>query len=136
MANENLPGHIRAFFNPASYPHPVKDVQFIQTHISWIFLTGEVAYKIKKPVDLGFVNFSTLVKRKKTCEAEISLNRRLAPDIYLDLLSIYKEGDAYRMGGNSNRNHRIIDYAIKMVQFSQHDLFDVRLQQGHFNPAW
>ena len=64
-------------------------VRVIETHISWVLLTDTLAYKIKKPVDFGFLDFSTLERRKRFCEAEVALNRRLAPQIYLDAVPIY-----------------------------------------------
>ena len=64
----------------------------VETHISFIVLTGDFAYKIKKPVDLGFLDFSTLEKRKYYCEQELILNRRTAPDIYLDVVAVTPEG--------------------------------------------
>ena len=68
--------------DPFAYPHPVGRVELVQTHISSVFLTGEVAYKLKKPVDFGFLDFTTPELRKRFCEAEVELNRRLAPDVY------------------------------------------------------
>ena len=71
-----------ALLHRSSYPHAVSSVRIIETHISWVLLTGTWAYKIKKPVDLGFVDFSTLQLRRRACEEELRLNRRLAPRIY------------------------------------------------------
>jgi len=74
-----LPPLIRALLtDPACYDHAVGNVQMVETHISWVLLTGEFAYKIKKPVGLGFLDFSTLALRQQACEDEVRLNRRLA----------------------------------------------------------
>ena len=91
---------ITALLNPALYDHPVLNIQLIETHISWVILTGPYAYKIKKPVNLGFLDFSTLEKRKYYCEEELRLNRRLAPEIYLisDLPSEMKWSDVLTTG--------------------------------------
>ncbi len=85
MAENNLPVLIRALLNPASYDHPVTTIELVETHISWVLLTGTYAYKIKKPVNLGFLDFSTLEKRRFYCEEELRLNRRFAP-AYLDVI--------------------------------------------------
>ena len=85
--------------NPALYDHPVKDFQVIETHISWVILTGDYAYKIKKPMDFGFLNFSTLERRKHFCEEELRLNRRLADNLYLDVLPITGSAEAPALGG-------------------------------------
>ena len=75
---------IQALQDPALYDHPVEDFSVIETHISWVILTGNFVYKIKKPVNLGFVDFSTLDKRQHFCAEELRLNRRFAPDLYLE----------------------------------------------------
>ena len=67
--------------DPGCYPHPINEVSIVETHISWVILTGEYAYKIKKPVSFSFVDFSTLERRRWFCEEEVRLNRRLAPDV-------------------------------------------------------
>src|ERR1700722_7296919 len=72
----------------AAYPGPVSRIEKLETHISWLFLAGGFAYKVKKPVDLGFVNFMTIERRRPFCDEERKLNLRLAPDLYLDVLAI------------------------------------------------
>lgn len=140
MDREKLPAHIQALFDPLAYPHQTDEIRLIQTHISWVFLTGDFAYKIKKPVNFGFLDFSSLSKREKACADELILNRRLAPEIYLNVLPIYIKSDQHntdcRIGVNSTDHVEIIDYCLKMVQFEQHDLFDIRLQQNRFDPLW
>ena len=78
---------VEALSDPAFYPHPVDEVQFLQTHISSVFLTGEFVYKLKKPVNFGFLDFSTVELRKLYCRAEVELNSRLAPSVYLTATS-------------------------------------------------
>ena len=79
---DQLPPLIRALLaDPSCYDHAVAQVRLIETHISWVLLTGEYAYKIKKPLNLGFLDFSTLAQRKQACAEEVRLNRRLAPEI-------------------------------------------------------
>ncbi len=105
---------IQALQNPAFFDHPVSHFQVIETHISWVLLTGDYAYKIKKPVDLGFLNFSSLAKRRHYCLQELALNRRLAPQIYLDVIAIGGKPESPVLG-----TEPIIEYAVKMRQFSQ-----------------
>jgi len=134
--HEDLPDHLLSLLDPSTYPHPVNEISLIQTHISWVFLTGGYVYKIKKPVDFGFLDFTTLNKRKNACLDELRLNRRLAPDLYLDVLSIYICNDCYLIGKPDESADQIVDYALQMVQFDQQDLFSNRLMHGNFNPRW
>src|SRR3989338_3049158 len=85
----HLPPMIRALLcDPGCYDHAVGKVQLAETHISWVLLTGDYAYKLKKPVNLGFLDFSTLALRQQACADEVRLNRRLAPDYYLGVVAI------------------------------------------------
>ncbi|HDZ37278.1 MAG TPA: hypothetical protein ENH62_03155, partial [Marinobacter sp.] len=87
--SETPPGNLLlALQNPELYNHPVDGFQIIETHISQVILTGQYAYKIKKPMNFGFLDFSTLAHRKHFCEEELRLNRRLAEPLYLDVLPI------------------------------------------------
>ena len=104
----------------------------IQTHISWVFLAGDYAYKLKKPVDFGFLDFTTLAKRKHFCERELELNQRTSPEIYLSVLPVCESDDIFALGGSSN----IVDYCLKMHRFSQSDLLDRRLKAYSFEDSW
>ncbi len=106
---------IQALQNPRIYPHEIHQFEVIQTHLSWIILTGSYAYKIKKPLNLGFQDFSTLEKRKYYCELETTLNKRLAPDLYIGVVAITGTSTNPELNGTSAP----IEYAIKMHQFSQ-----------------
>ncbi len=112
--------------NADVYDHPVGDIELIETHISWVVLTGDYAYKIKKPVDFGFLDFSTLGKRKKYCEQELQLNRRLAPDIYLKVVSISGSVETPIISVEKEA----FEYAVKMWQFPQSAQLDNMLQAG------
>jgi len=127
-----LPEHLRCFLDPAFYPHPTQQVEMLQTHISWVFLTGEFAYKVKKPVNFGFLDFSTLEKRHLYCDEELRLNRRLAPELYLDVLPIGLNARQYQLGSKTG----IVDYCLCMRQFSQANLLSTRLEQGTFQAEW
>ncbi|SFN23563.1 hypothetical protein SAMN05660284_00959 [Formivibrio citricus] len=111
---------VEALKNPACYPHPVDEVCVIETHISFVLLTGPFAYKIKKAVDLGFVDYTTLEKRRFYCNEELRLNRRLAPQLYLETVVISGAPDSPRFGQDDGA----LEYAVKMRQFSQQDLLD------------
>jgi len=102
-----------AMGNPAFYPHPVAQVERRDTHISSVFLTGPWVYKIKKPVDFGFLDFSTLEKRRKYCERELRLNARLSADVYVEVATIRERGDGSLCLGQDGR---VVEYAVKMRQ--------------------
>ncbi|MDD5299622.1 MAG: AAA family ATPase [Gallionella sp.] len=116
----NYPPLIRALFSPACYDHAVTQIRLIETHISWVLLTGEYAYKIKKPVNLGFLDFSTLALRRQACADEVRLNRRLAPELYLGVVAITGSANAPHVDGQSANppTEEAIEYAVKMRQFS------------------
>lgn len=105
-------------------------ITLIQTHISYVLLTGDFAYKIKKPVNLGFLDFSTLQRRKHFCEEEVRLNRRGAPDVYLDVETISQQGDGFCIGGSGAP----VEYAVKMRQLPQDGLFSNLLASGQLGP--
>jgi len=116
MADEaKYPAIVRSLLKPDNYDHPVDSVELIETHISWVFLTGAFVYKVKKPVDMGFLDFSTLEKRHYYCNEEFRLNSRLAPEIYLGVVTVTGPEDQATIAGSGN----IIDYAVKMLQFPQ-----------------
>lgn len=99
----------------SAYPHAVTSIEILETHISWVVLTGPYAYKIKKPVDLGFVDFTSLSRRRNFCEEELRLNRRLAPDLYLDVLPICGTVQSPRIGGAETP----IEWCVRLRQFDQ-----------------
>ena len=104
---------INALLKPEAYNHPVDKIELLETHISWVILTGDFAYKIKKPVDFGFLDFSTLEKRRHFCEEELRLNRRFAAKLYLEVVSITGSEDQPRIDGDGE----VLEYAVKMRQF-------------------
>ncbi len=103
-----------------------RPVALVETHISWILLDGEHAWKVKKPVTLGFLDFARLEMRRACCEAEVRLNRRLAPEIYLDVVAIHGTPQAPRLEGDGPP----IDHAVRMRQFPAGALFSERLAAG------
>lgn len=103
-----------ALREPSCYPHSPDHVREIQTHISWVFIAPPFVYKVKKPLDLGFLDFRTLESRKHFCEQEVRLNRRLCPDVYLGVVPISESDGGYVLSDESN----IVDYAVKMRELS------------------
>lgn len=122
---------ISALQNPVLYDHPVEQFSIIETHISWVILTGHFAYKIKKPVNLGFVDFSTLEKRHFYCKEELRLNRRFAEEIYLEVIAISGSHKQPSLDKNSD----IIEYAVKMHEFPQQNLLDTYASEHKLLPA-
>jgi len=128
----NAPGpggiRIEALLDPAVYPHPVNaPVRLVETHVSWVLLTGPYAYKIKKPLKLSFLDYSTAERRRVFCEEELRLNRRHAPDLYLDVAPIVDTPAGPRIGGGSGL---VIDHAVRMVQFDTREELDALIERG------
>lgn len=90
---------IRNLRRPDAFPHPAADIACIETHISSVVLAGDFAYKLKKPLDLGFLDFSSLDKRRGACDEELRLNRRTAPELYLDVVPVTGSVEAPHIGG-------------------------------------
>jgi len=127
LSNMTHPKLVEAMSHPDFYPHQPEQVELIQTHISYIFIAGNYVYKVKKPVDFGFLDFTTLDKRKFYCREELRLNRRLAPTVYLEIVEIGEDA-----GGNIalGVTDRIVEYAVKMVKIPQSGMLKILLQQG------
>jgi aminoglycoside phosphotransferase family enzyme/predicted kinase len=117
---------IRSLSRGDAYNHPVKALRVLDTHISWVVLTGDFAYKIKKPIKLDFLDYSTLEKRRHFCELELELNRRWAPDIYLEVVPICGSFREPVVGGAGQP----IEYALKMKEFPQSAQLDAQLAAG------
>lgn len=114
---------IKAMQTAEFYDHEVSEIVMLQTHISWVFLTGEYAYKVKKPMDFGFLNFTELSQRQHFCEEEIRLNKRLASDVYIETVRITGTLAKPSLNGDGDA----IEYAVKMRQFEQSQLADTLL---------
>ena len=117
---------VEALQSRRAFTHAVRQVQLLETHISWVLLTGDYAYKIKKPIRLPFLDFSTLELRRHFCEEELRLNRRLAPDLYLDVVAISGTVEAPTIGGEGTP----IEYAVRMRQFPQEALLSAKIADG------
>jgi len=122
---------IQSLLQPAAYPEPAPDVRLIQTHVSWIFLAGKFAYKIKKPVNFGFLDFSTIDRRRFYCQEELRLNRRLCPEIYLDVIPVRETPGGAAFHGEG----AILDYAVKMMRLPEERMADRLLTEGKLTGA-
>ena len=117
-------------FRPEFYPHRPEHIELIQTHISYIFLAGDYVYKVKKAVDFDFLDFTTIERRRFYCNEELRLNRRLAPDVYLDVLEISEDGKGNIVLG---KGERIVDYAVLMKKLPRERMLQILLQQGRID---
>ncbi len=122
---------VAALLRPACYPHPTTRVEHLQTHISHVLLAGDYAYKIKKPLNLGFLDFTSLDRRRYYCEEELRLNGRLAPDLYLDCIPIGGTPDHPMLGDSTGP---AIEYAVRMRRFGQEALLDHLLATNRLEP--
>lgn len=145
---------VRELMQPGVLPGSAGGVSLIETHISWVLLAGEQAWKLKKPLDLGFLDFSTLERRREACEAELRLNRRTVPELYEAVVPVWRTaqgvcvgdrridaaGDPVSAGAGGDgavpgHGATPLDYLVRMRRFDQSALFDVRLAAGQLEPA-
>jgi len=136
MPSNHLEKLVGALRNPSVYPHATDSVETVQTHISVVFLAGTYAYKLKKPVDLGFLDYTTLEKRLECCRQEVRLNRRLAPWVYCGVAPILERKCGFGIGpemkeyGQSEVDGEIVEYAVKMIRLPEDRTFRALLQRG------
>ncbi|OCC14502.1 hypothetical protein DBT_2043 [Dissulfuribacter thermophilus] len=112
-----VPEWLSKMNDPSFYPHAPSDVEMVQTHISWVFLAGDKVYKIKKPVDFGFLNFTTLDKREHFIREELRLNRRLCPEIYQQVLPIVKRSDGSLCLGDDEGE--VVEWVLMMKRMPE-----------------
>jgi aminoglycoside phosphotransferase family enzyme/predicted kinase len=126
MTASVLPDLIQQMCQPGFYPHPVVEpIRLVQTHVSYVLLTGDYAYKVKKPVNFGFLDYSTLEQRHHFCQEELRLNQRGAGPLYLEVVAIGQSGGTYHLDGGTP-----VEYAVKMVQFPQETLLSALYDRG------
>lgn len=152
--NETL---VKALMQPGVLPGSEQGVTLIETHISWVLLAGEHAWKLKKPLDLGFLDFSTVERRRAACEAELRLNRRTVPELYEAVVPVWRSAQGLRLGAGDAgtgvdkagagadaspaagvfpaAGRSADDYLVRMRRFEQSALFDARLAAGQLEPA-
>ena len=121
---------VKALSNPKAYPHNPKSVELVQTQISFVFLTGDYVYKVKKPVNFGFLDFTTLEKRRFYCDQEVMLNKRLCANIYVGVVSITKKGKSFLVEGSGKK----VEYAVKMRPLPYQRMMDRMLQSDQVTP--
>jgi aminoglycoside phosphotransferase family enzyme len=115
MNTSSIPPYISALLNPSQHENHPEKVELLQTHISYVLIAGPYVYKFKKPVNFGFLDFSTLKKRGHYCLRELELNRRLCPDIYLERVTVTNGADGFKLGGDGE----VIEYGVKMHRLDE-----------------
>jgi hypothetical protein len=131
MDATNLPDYVVWLLEPSSYDYPVDEVQLIQTHISYVLIAGDYVYKYKKPVDFGFLDFTTLDKRAHYCTQELILNRRLCPDIYLDRVTVNAGSRGFELDGEGE----VVEYGIKMARLNEEKMMGRIVAAGELERA-
>ncbi len=121
-----LPEMVQALLDPKAYPETPQQIELMQTQMSFVFLAGDYVYKVKKPVNLGYLDYTTLEKRRFYCQREVELNRRLCPDTYLGVVPIVRKEDSILLGGDGET----IEYAVKMRQLPQEKMMSVLLPRN------
>jgi uncharacterized protein len=121
---------VKALLKPEAYPHKPREVKLVQTQMSFLFLTGDYVYKVKKPVDLGYLDYTSLEKRRYFCYREVELNKRLCPDVYLAVVPITDSCQLSAVSYQFEGEGKVIEYAVKMRQLPQDRMMDVLLCNG------
>jgi len=125
-----LPELVEALLKPKAYPETPQQVEMVQTQMSFVFLTDNYVYKVKKPVNLGYLDYTTLEKRQFYCQREVELNRRLCPDVYLGIVPITRDkGDIF-----IDSQGEVMEYAVKMRRLPQEAMMDVLLTNNQVSP--
>ena len=136
MQNEQLPGFVSFLLEPSAYVPQPAEVKLIQTHISYVFVTDDFVYKFKKPVDFGFLDFTTLAKRHHFCQQELVLNRRLCPSIYLDLVALEKRDGGFSLISPApEESGDIVEYGIRMKRMPEEQMMANVMESGRLVPA-
>jgi len=120
----------RAMAHRAFYPHRVSRLQKRETHISVVFLTGGLVYKLKKPIDFGFLDYTGLETRRKLCELEVKLNKRLSRGVYLGVVSLSRQDEEFHFGNSGE----VVEYAVKMKQLPDDAALSNRIVSGKATP--
>lgn len=132
MTEVSIPVLIQQMMQSGFYPHLVQEpIELIQTHVSYVLLTGDYAYKVKKPVNFGFLDYSTLELRKHFCDEELRLNQRGAGELYLEVLPISGDEKQYQLGGTGQP----VEYVLKMRAFPQESLLIDMFEQGQVDES-
>ncbi|OGQ96562.1 MAG: hypothetical protein A2521_15420 [Deltaproteobacteria bacterium RIFOXYD12_FULL_57_12] len=135
MPDDTLPPFIRHLLKPEAYPHAAAGVKLVQTHISYVLLAGDFVYKFKKPVDFGFLNFTTLEKRRYFCEQELQLNRRLCPGLYLGLVQIAVADAGYLLQSAEEAAGEVVEYGVRMARMPEERMMANIMKAGQLTGA-
>jgi aminoglycoside phosphotransferase family enzyme/predicted kinase len=127
------PGLVGEMLEPAFYPHDPRSVELRETHTSWVFLAGELAYKVKKPVVFPFLDYGTAERRREMCREEVRLNRRLAPSIYLEVAGITQRGDRHSL--TSEDDAEAVEYAVVMRRVEEERSLSSLVARGELEPG-
>ncbi len=125
-----FPELVQALLDPKAYSHSPPWVELAQTQMSFVFLAGDLVYKVKKPVNLGYLDYTTLEKRHFFCQREVELNRRLCADVYLGVVAITEQGGKITLDGRGQP----VEYAVKMRRLPQEAMMDAKLVRGEVTP--
>jgi aminoglycoside phosphotransferase family enzyme len=121
-----LAAKVEFLSRPSAYPEPIGEVSRRETHMSWVFLAGDKVFKLKKPVRFAYLDFSTLARREAMCRAELRLNRRLAPDVYLDVVPLVLSAQGLSIGGPGE----VVDWLVVMRRLEEHWALDRAIEEG------
>lgn len=140
--SESFPRSLEGLLGPGAYSHPIGEAELITTHISWVFLAGDYAYKIKRPVRYPFIDLTSLERRRFLCQEELRLNRRFAPELYLEVCKVVAAEGMARMGGpdpagepgSASNTEAILDYAVRMRRFPRAEELDRLLDARRIEP--
>ncbi|MFP4348027.1 MAG: AAA family ATPase [Desulfococcaceae bacterium] len=130
MPTERFQSVCKAMADPGFYPHPVSNLQRLDTHISTVFLTGDWVYKLKRPVDVGFLDYRKPEDRRYYCEREVDLNRRLSRGVYEGMVTIYETSKGFSL----SKEGQAAEYAVKMKQLPDRARLDTLLHQNRITP--
>lgn len=126
-----LPELIQALLDPEIYPDPTERVELRQTQMSYVFLANDYVYKVKKPVNFGYLDYTTLEKRQLYCQKEVELNQRLCPHAYLGVVPVTRDSGRLSLGGRG----RVEEYAVKMRRLPSEAMMDVLLAANRVTPT-
>jgi aminoglycoside phosphotransferase family enzyme len=126
----SLPEMVQALLDPKAYPEATSGIELVQTQMSFVFLADDYVYKTKKPVDLGYLDYTTLDKRQFYCQREVELNRRLCPDAYLGVVPVTRDKGDISIGGKGE----VMEYAVKMRRLPREAMLDRLLADNRVSP--
>src|SRR5215208_3718037 len=125
---------VEGLLRPEAYPWRPTTVELVETHISWVFLSGKRVVKVKKPVDYGFVDHATLASRRRSCEDEVRLNRRLTDGVYLGVVPIVRDRSSHRVALTEDPTHTPVEWATLMRRLPAGGMLDALLAAGTVVP--